>query len=442
MRKPHCERLLISLILLVDSFVAFNQDIGISLMNRDQLYSNRNIAIPYPKKNNFALPEFSGSLLNESGSLNQWLLNTGAGTRTIDLQTLWKSIDRRDYLSQVGWNIQTLAFGKKYNRFQWMVAHKISGDLNFIYNKDLLGILAFGNYGYLQQEPLAKTQALDLKPASEIAVYQSIGVDVAYFLNDHNSIGAGINYLSGWYDFKTDIKKFELDIRDPLAIKANEDWSVRTAHLIDYLSLDSVKVNKKNATWGRHPGMSINLGYSHHTDRMQFGIQVRDLGRIKWKGKQYSRNAITNYSGIRINDLLNIDKGVFDHITDSIKAFTSVDQSDASYSTILPPKIMLDAQYYLSDQWTLGGAIFYSTGSIRPYWKTMLGAEFKPLPFLNIASNVSLDKYHHFDLGLSTSLRVSILHFYLNFSPLPAIWHSGVYNHIAGSAGLSVQWGK
>jgi hypothetical protein len=418
------------------------QDLSLSLISEHQTFSSRNVANPYPKRNNIILPELSARIFNESGALDDWIGNTGSGTRTVGLQDIWKSLDRKDYVSGIDWNAQTIGFGKRYDRFQIMISHRIHGNFDFLYNKDLVGLIAFGNYGLLQAEPMAKTQALDLRPASDIFVFQSIGADGAYFLNEHHSIGGGIHYLSGWYDFKSDVKKFDLDIRDPLTIKANEDWTVRTANLVDHLAADSVKINVDEAAWGTHPGMSINLGYSFHTEHLQIGAQIRDLGMIKWQGTSYSRKAITDYSGLRINDILNIDKSIFDHISDTLKALTAVQQSGQSYTTRLHSAFILDGQYKINPHWSLGGSFMYKSGSIKNYWQGMLGAVFSPVDFFQLGVHTSYDQYHNADLGLMSALSISIVHIYLNLSPFPSAWNTSGTNRLSGTFGMSVQWGK
>lgn len=418
------------------------QDISLSLINEHQTFASRNIAIPYPNRNNITLPDVSARVFNESGSLDHWLGNTGSGTNTIGLQDIWKSLDRKDYVSGIDWNAQTIGFGKRYDRFQWMISHRIHGDLGFLYNKDLVGLIAFGNYGLLQVEPLAKTQALDLRPASDIFVYQSIGVDGAYFLNEHHSIGGGIHYLSGWYDFKSDVKKFDIDIRDPLTINANEDWTVRTANLVDHLAVDSLKINVDQAAWGTHPGVSFNLGYSFHDENLQLGAQIRDLGMITWNGTAYSRKAITDYSGVRINDILNIDKSIFDHISDTLKSLATVHQSGETYTTRLNSAFILDGQYKINPHWSLGGSFLYKSGSIKDYWQGMLGVVFSPVNYFQLGIHTSYNQYRNVDLGLMGSLRISIVHFYLNLSPFPSVWNPSGYNRLSGTFGMSIQWGK
>lgn len=418
------------------------QDIGLSLINASQIHSMRNIAIPFPNKNVLTIPDASAEVYNETGFTGSWLGNNGSGSRTIGLQSIWETMERKEYLTSINWQVQTIAFGKKFNKFQFLIAHEIEGRSDILFNKDLIGILAYGNYGYLQQEPLAKTQALDIKPAADISVYQSIGFQGAYFINDHHSIGVGIKYIGGWYNFNTDIKRLEVDLRDPLTIKADEDWTVRSANLVDHLALDSLKVHVNHAGWGKHPGFGFNAGYSFHTDKLQIGIQTRDVGMIHWQGSQYSRKGLTAYSGIRINDLLNIDKGIFDHITDSLKSIFDIKESSTNYNTRLQAKIIVDGQYQVTDHWSIGSSFIYSPGILRDYWRWMAGVVFSPADFIHIGAQVSTDKNHELDLGLLTSLKISIIHLYFGVHPLQTLINGNTYDHISATVGLSLQWGK
>ncbi|MEP7322658.1 MAG: DUF5723 family protein [Saprospiraceae bacterium] len=418
------------------------QDPGLSLINASQMHTMRNIAIPFPNKNVLTIPNASAEVYNETGFTGTWLGNNGSGSRTIGLQSIWGKMERKEYLTSIDWNVQTIAFGKKFNKFQLLIAHEIEGKSDLLYNKDLIGILAYGNYGYLQQEPLAKTQALDIKPAADISVYQSIGLQAAYFLNDHHSIGFGIKYIGGWFNLNTDFTKLDVDLRDPLTIKSNEDWTLRSANLVDHLAVDSLKLNADQAGWGKHPGVGFNAGFSFHTDNLQIGIQTRDVGMIQWKGSQYSRKGSTEYSGIRINDLLNIDKGIFDHITDTLKSVFDIKESPTTYNTRLQAKIIVDGQYKLSDHWNIGGSFFYSQGSIRDYWRWMAGVVFSPADFILIGAHVSMDKNQQVDLGLLTSLKISIVHIYFGIQPIQSLINENTFDHVSGTIGLSLQWGK
>ena len=104
---------------------------------------------------------------------------------------------------------------------------------------------------------------------------------------------------AGWYEVDAKVRKFDLDIHDPLTISAKEDWTLRSADLIQSVSIDSFNVKYDGQALGKHPGAAFAVGLFHHTSQWQFGLQVRDLGWISWEGKAYSRKAETNYSGER-----------------------------------------------------------------------------------------------------------------------------------------------
>ncbi|MBK7439043.1 MAG: hypothetical protein IPK94_20370 [Saprospiraceae bacterium] len=418
------------------------QDPGPLFMAKDQMYQDRNPAMPYPKKNIIGLPEMRGQIYSETGTLNDWNRKNPDGTQSIYLQDIWKSLERKDYTTEAGFSIKSFSFGKKYDRWQFNLSHRIRGDVDFTYNKDLVGLVAYGNYGLLNVEPLAMTQVLDLRPRLSTSLYQSLGIEAAYFINDQWSLGIGADYLAGWYEVDAKVRKFDLDIHDPLTISAKEDWTLRSADLIQSVSIDSFNVKYDGQALGKHPGAAFAVGLFHHTSQWQFGLQVRDLGWISWEGKAYSRKAETNYSGLQVNDFLNVDGGIFDHIKDTLRTLTNVDESNIKYRTSLQSRIILDAQYHLSDRWSGGGAIYMVNNAPATYWRVMAGTVYRPSQVFEFGGDISLDSYHKINLGLFGALRLSIFNIYMSMEHLPGFFNPNGTSRLGGSMGINLMWGE
>lgn len=435
-------KLIIYLLLFFGYALLPAQDLGPLFMAVDQMYQDRNPACPYPKKNIIGLPEMRGQIYSETGILNDWIRKNPDGTPSVYLQNIWKKLERKDYSTEVGFSIKSFSYGKKYDHWQINLSHRIRGDADFTYNKDLVGLVAYGNYGLLNVEPLATTQALDLRPRLSTSLYQSLGMEVAYFINDQWSLGLGADYLAGWYEVDTKVTRFDLDIHDPLTISAKEDWTLRSADLIQSVSIDSFNVKYDGQALGKHPGAAFAIGLYHQSDKWQVGLQVRDLGWISWDGKAYSRKAETNYSGLQVNDFLNVDRGIFDHIKDTLRALTNVKQSNILYRTGLQSKILLDAQYHWTERWSGGGAIYMINNSPSAYWRVMAGGVYKPSQVIEFGGNISLDSYHHINLGMFGALRLSIFNIYISMEHLPGLFNPNSTNRLGGSMGIHLMWGQ
>lgn len=422
--------------------LSYAQDPGMQLLSKDQIFHGRNPAMPLPKNYAIGLPEGSGRLYNEAGSLDDWWLTTADGKRSVSLQNIWQTLDRKQYRSEAGWVIRSLYFGKKFNRFQLGVYHTFQGDLDFKYPKDLVGLLGYGNYGFLQQEPLAKTQALDIRPEISITVYEAIGLEGGFFINDRLSVGAGVQYLAGLYNFTSDVKVLEVDIRDPLTLKANEDWTLHTADLVDQFSIDSLVLDTDRRALGTHPGIAFNAGVSYSVPAFQLGIQVRDLGSIQWKGISYSRKAATNYSGVLIDDFLDVNQNVFNQISDTLRAIANVTRSAQKYTSALTGKIILDGQYHISDHWSVGGSWYYNKNNVRSFWMLSGGIVFKPFPILQVGSQLSYDVHQSFNIGVMGALRLGFLNMYLSVDQVTALFQPASIDRLSARAGISILWGK
>ncbi len=88
------------------------QDPGPLFMAKDQMYQDRNPAMPYPKKNIIGLPEMRGQIYSETGTLNDWNRKNPDGTQSIYLQDIWKSLERKDYTTEAGFRLNHFLLAK------------------------------------------------------------------------------------------------------------------------------------------------------------------------------------------------------------------------------------------------------------------------------------------------------------------------------------------
>lgn len=426
----------ILIFVLVCTLLPLNaQEIGLNWLQSQQVFHGRNTAVPFPKKTVIGLPDISGMLFNESGRFQNWITD-----RTISLENSWLGLERKDYTASVAWTGRTFFFGKKYKKFQWGISHSIDGETNFIYHKDLVGLFTFGNYGLLEKEPLAKSQSLSLTPVFNTSLYQTIGLESGLFINDQLSIGAGLKYISGFFNTVSDVRQFDLDIRDPFTIKATENWSVQSANLIRSLSFDSTTISRSQIDFGKHPGLAFSIGIFYNSDVLQIGAQLRDIGFISWNGDNFSRSGVTSYSGIRVNDLLTADKNIFNQITDTLKSLGTVQQSAVRYKTSLRSKFIADVLYDINPKFSVGASVLYRFNYFDPYWKLAAGALFSPSKIINMGSQVSFDQYDNLSIGLFGAINVSVIRFYGSIDHIPVLVTPDKVNRFSGNVGLAVMW--
>lgn len=411
------------------------QETGLNWMQSNQVFNGRNSAVPYPEKTVIGLPDISGTLFNESGGFQNWITD-----RTISLENFWSRLQRKNYIASVAWSGRSFFFGKKYKNFQWGISHSFEGESNFKYNKDLVGLFTFGNYGLLEKEPVAKNEPLSLTPVFNTTLYQTIGFETGIFINEHFSIGAGVKYISGFFNTVSDIKQFELDIRDPFTIKATENWTIQSANLINSLSFDSTVISRSQVDFGKHPGAAFSFGVFHSTSHLKMGAQLRDIGFIKWNGDKYSRSGVTTYAGIQINDLLTADKNIFNQITDTLKNLGTVKKSAENYKTTLRSKFIADILYDLNNQFSIGANVLYRFNYFDPYWKAATAAVFSPSKIINLGSQVSFDRYENFNIGLFGALNISVVRLYGSIDHIPVLVSPDKVNRFSGNVGLAVMW--
>ncbi len=417
----------------------FAQDLGIYMLSRDQVFRGRNPAIPFSKNTIIGLPEGNGILERQTGT-GDWLISQPDGSRKLSLSRGWEGLNRGNYEVNVSWGLRTFFIGKKFDRFQIGIYHEIEGNALVEFNKDLVGILGFGNYGYLQKEPLAKEQPLDLEISLKNEIFNGFGLQIGYQFNKL-SFGGSLRYLSGLQELHSEVKQLEVDIRDPLAIRAVEDWKVYSANLVNEISLDSIQVIPFNEVdvLGRHPGLSGSLGLSYQSTQALFAIQWKDIGNIHWKdGNLYSRNVTTNYSGILVPNLLNIDQNVFNSIGDTLKKISTVNQAPQNYRTYLRSNILAEFQYTFSNKWTVGSAVNYYFN--RQQWRAMAGINYQLLEILTLGSQFSYHSSGRLNMGIHAALRLYAFNLFLNTDHIQSLYPTDNINRLSARIGISLMW--
>lgn len=415
------------------------QDLGIYLMSRDQVFSGRNPALPFNKNTILALPEIRFDLHRQTGD-GPWLVKQPDGSRLLSLASGWEGLERENYNLDLSWGLRTFFFGKKWGNFQLGISHEISGHSFFQFNKDLVGVLGYGNYGYLQKEPLAKSQALDVRPEFNHELFNGFGIEMAYQFNQF-SVGGSLKYLSGLQEMHSEFNQFELDIRDPLAIQSKEDWRIYSADLVNYISLDSVELIDYSDIdlLGKHPGFSGSLGFAYQNPRGLFAVQWKDIGQINWnQGKLFSRKAEVHYSGIRVADLLNVDENVFTTIADTLKTLTSVTQSSIDFETQLSSSVLTEFQYKLNELWTVGAAFNYLVQDER--WGIMGGFDIRVVKGWNIGSQLSYDSREILNLGLHSAVRLGPFNLFVNTDHIQRLSSTNKLKQYGARMGISFMW--
>ncbi|HNR08667.1 MAG TPA: DUF5723 family protein [Saprospiraceae bacterium] len=414
------------------------QDRGISLFNNTQIYTGRNPALPFPKEFVIGLPEGAGSLVLETGK-GPWLIDRADGGKDFSLASGWAGLEKNNYFIDGEWKVRTFFLGKKWKYGQLGLSHEWEGHSSLRFNKDLVGLLGFGNYGYLQVEPRASSQPLDLKSEGEHFIFQAFTLQSALFRNKW-SVGAAVRYLGGIQDFHTDILKLKADIRDPLVLKMEEDWSFYSADLVETFSVDSIRLSKSNGLApGRHPGFAFSIGVQYKAPRWRAALQLKDLGSIRWrKGNRFSRSGNTLYQGIQGIDFLNLNENIFDQVRDTLHALAGVEKSEASFTRSLPASLLAENQVYFSDRWTVGFSADYIFS--RDYGYLMAGAVYRPFPIWSFGGQMSLDTRKDWNLGLLTSLELGVFNLFFATDHVPALWKLNKADRLQARFGLALMW--
>jgi hypothetical protein len=249
----------------------------------------------------------------------------------------------------------------------------------------------------------------ETSPEEEAMSYLEASLGMAYAVKPNFTIGGRIKYLNGLNNVTTESSSLLIEVDNSYRIRATGKADVRTSGVYNlgragYSMMDHIGDYMQNT------GFALDLGGTYKfADKLTLGFSLIDLGFINWKNDthQYSLDpakATYTFSGFDMNQILNNNSGYLEAQRDSVEAkFTMSEAPRGGYTTMLPAKMYLSANYEIVKNFSLG-ALFFSEqfkGRSAAGFTAAANKTFGKWLTTSLTYTVSNRSYNNVGLGMS-----------------------------------------
>lgn len=296
----------------------------------------------------------SGEISTNGPVYNDFISTNSLGNNYIDLDESVNELGERNFISTEA-AIHTLDIGVKVGRFNFFGGHawKIKGMLD--YTQDLGLLIANGNAPYVGQ-------TLNVGPGIAANAYNEIYLGGSARVENF-SFGFKVKHLSGVEDVSSEINKIELTTSDDIyQIQIESDYLINTSRVLDFNDISDFTFNFEGVSFknllSRNTGLAYDIGVTWNLDnRLSLGLSVLDIGGITWDNapENHLSKGSTSYEGIDIISYIGDTTSIV--LEDSLYNLLQFEETQNSYSTKLPLKIVFTAHHQLNDRFTLGAIL-------------------------------------------------------------------------------------
>ena len=337
-------------------------------------------------------------------------------------------------------NIDFLSFGFRVSDWYWTFG--VSNRLNTEFNasKDYVSLLTKGM-------ELNKTYNLG-NLGVNITDYVEFALGASKKVNEEFTIGGKGKFLVGLMDFSVDNSTFNLntsnrDTMYTLGIKSDLSYNGFNpfAQMPDTIGKQSMRSYSgdtilNNLTAMNSKGFAIDLGIKYTgIEKLSLSASVLDLGFIRWGGNVFNTKIKGDYiyRGIENMDFTKLDSvgSKITSISDSITNAFSITQSSSSYTTMLPTRIILGAEYFPEEYFSVGLMSLSQFNRSKFYQQIVLSANLRPLNMIMLSGSYSMFNNGFSSFGAGVTLRLSSLQFYMISDNIPfKFGKSGQFNYV------------
>jgi Family of unknown function (DUF5723) len=317
-------------------------------------------------------------------------------------------------------NLQTdfFHYSKQFGKYQIGLNVSLRSTNDVYFSKEFIGFITGGNAPY-------EGQTISLSGTRmNISTYTETGLSIAREFKKF-TIGARVKMLNGIanvssdnvnLDYHTAINSFD---QTTVSLSGN----VNSSGLPDIIHQDTIN-GKVNGDTSFSPsdikpfnnlGWAFDFGATYNvTPRLKFSASAIDIGFINWKNRTYNydvNNVILNFPGLSTVQLR--DSAAQTQYTDSLKGLVKTGTTKNNYTTILPSRFMVSADYDISLRDRVGFLFqmqyflntFYPSYSIN--YSRKIGTNWR------ITTNYSYYNNSFTNIGLGTSIKIGAFQVYL-----------------------------
>ena len=318
-----------------------------------------------------SMPLFSK--LDLSANTNGWtysdLIHWGTGTKAdslvMDIENFISSLDESGNFIQESAGLTVLEGGFKYgkNFFALSLSEKEFSEMYF--HKNLIKLIYYGNFPYVGSAFNSGTFGIGAQH------YRELAFNYSRDLNKKLTIGGSAKILFGMGALQTNALRFtavspsqgdyinliatgKANISYPVIFNYAPSGDITT--VTDNFDRDDYFKNFSN------PGLAVDLGFAYQANKnLELSASLIDLGMIGWKTNttQFFEQSQFIYSGVRLADPSSTTlpdlQLLIEQLGDSIEDAFRPGHNEDAFSTLLPVKMYMGAEYQLSETASLTG---------------------------------------------------------------------------------------
>jgi len=365
----------------------------------------------------FSFPVISGTNLNYNNGLtyNQ-IMSPIAGTDSVkvDLELALENLKEGDNIRFVG-DISIFQFGIRAGDKNFSLFSNVRYSGGFVYPVQFLNYFVNGNGNFIGQ----RIEESNIKGGG--IAYHEIGLGYSQELRLSDmplKVGGRVKLLQGIAHASTSedasITMFTEEGTYDLSVQFNSA-TFRTAGFNALYGEDasSYLISNSNKGWGVDLGAQLDIN-----DRWTGLISVNDLGFIKWK-EDIENYTLTN-NQVTLGGFDNLDDvDIEQALEDSLDTWTQYDSTGESFTTPIGSRMMLGANYKVTENGFVSGTLIRNGASYRSStYGFGVGYTHQVGKTLTVSTTILKEEARPVKVGGGFMVRVGLLQLYGSFNDL------------------------
>jgi len=352
------------------------------------------------------LPQVHFNYFNTGGAFNKLVVDYLNEETSISAGSTLDKLSDNDNVLRGVFEIETLNVGYRFGNIQLGVSHSQKTDVYMNFPKTLAKLFFEGNAQYIGQK-------IDLGHDINLTSYNEFALSGAIQLSKL-SVGGRVKYLTGIANGSVgnnDISLFTDS--DVYQLTLDTDYKLNVSTLLNSDDLNNFNFNFSSLNtkdlFTKNSGFAIDLGVTYQVnEKLDVAASILDLGKISWTEnvENFSSKGSTSYDGFEFTQFLDNDSVSFESAFDTLQTSFDFQETNDAYSTTLPTKIYLSANYQFNDKLRFGGLIYNEFYRGKNFPILALSANAKLSELFSVGGVYSGRDGSFFNLGLNFALKL------------------------------------
>ena len=343
---------------------------------------------------------------NNNGFTYNDLVNHTNGTTTADLDGWKGSLTARNFVTTTAQTDLMRVGFRTSGKLYFQISATARAYARMMLPRELTTLL-------IQENNSLAGSSTRFSPKIEGTGWTETALSAAFRVNEHITVGARLKYLTGIVNATTVRSDMFVAVGEDYSVDASADAVLRTSGVRDALS-DGYSFRRQIGNYFSNHGVAADIGLTVQvTEKLKLAASIVDFGRIRWRNNLVDyvldkQTANYHFAGIDPDKLVRGDKDYLDNEAENIRdRFNFQKVATSSYSTWIPGKAYLSAQYDLTRRFS-AGVLFASekyyghaaqgmTVAVTKYFGNVLGT--------TVSYTVSSRSANNLGTGLSLNLR-------------------------------------